>query len=413
MIVTAEIIDEFIKNENEKKRNALIPQKSKNVKYHLRKSIFQLLSNSNNQNINNEKIDPLTINKVLLLRYDALGDYIVSTPIIRILKELNPNMIIDVVTSPRNDFLVKKDPFINKTIKIEEGKKQLFSIYKLQSENDYDLAFDLIHTKATISALILRFLAKSAEKITVKHNTRSEIYSYVFNRQVAFGEVGDSWAEKLLYFVFDSFIINTDIQKKIDGLTNPYIYIPDDTFYSISLILKKYNLEYKPQIQNIICNKDSLKELEGKKYIIINIAGKGKTKTMTADTCLKFIQNCADNYPNSHIFITGGPAYVSLIDDIVEVYNQPYCSQLHTNIYDFIAITAGAELVITPDTGVVHIAGATGVPQIILYTEKYQLLNWFPHKSPFVSVLAEDGDINNITSDDIKLCFYEKFRIQN
>jgi len=413
MIVTAEILEDFVKNEMDKRRKSHSHQKSKNFKYYLRKIIFKLLSNCNKQIINSNKIDPQTIKKVLILRYDALGDYIVSTPIIRVLKKLNPNIIIDVVSSPRNDFLIKKDPFINKTIKIEEGKKKLFSIYKLQSENDYDLAFDLIHTKATLSALILRFIAKRAEKITVKHNTRSEIYSYVFNRQVSFGEIGDSWADKLLNFVFDTFIINDDLQKKIDGLTNPYIFISDDTFNSISHILKKYNLGYKPDIKNIICNKDNIIEFVGKKYIIINIAGKGTTKTMTADTCLKFIQNTADNYPNSHIFITGGPAYVSIIDDIVESYNQPYCSQLHTNLFDFIALTAGAQLVITPDTGVVHIAGVAEVPQIILYTEKYQLLNWFPHKSPFVSVLAGDGDINNITLEDIKLCFHEKFRLQN
>ena len=57
-------------------------------------------------------IDIHTVNSILILRYDRIGDMIVTTPIFRRLKELHPQLKIGVFASETNAEIILNNPFV-------------------------------------------------------------------------------------------------------------------------------------------------------------------------------------------------------------------------------------------------------------------------------------------------------------
>ena len=55
-------------------------------------------------------IDIQSVKSVLFLRYDRIGDMIVTTPIFRSLKEINPRLTIGVFASEANAEIIRYNP---------------------------------------------------------------------------------------------------------------------------------------------------------------------------------------------------------------------------------------------------------------------------------------------------------------
>ena len=66
-----------------------------------------------------KKNTPFDIKKskrVLILKYDRIGDMIVTTPIFRELKNAYPNISISVLASKVNKDVIRYNPYIDKNI---------------------------------------------------------------------------------------------------------------------------------------------------------------------------------------------------------------------------------------------------------------------------------------------------------
>ena len=53
---------------------------------------------------------PETLRRVLLVRYDRIGDAVITTPFIEALRTLAPEATIDVLASPGNAVVFRHDP---------------------------------------------------------------------------------------------------------------------------------------------------------------------------------------------------------------------------------------------------------------------------------------------------------------
>ena len=59
-------------------------------------------------------LNPNNVQSILLLRYDRLGDMVVTLPLIEYLKQQLPHCSIDIAASPRNIELLEEDDRINR-----------------------------------------------------------------------------------------------------------------------------------------------------------------------------------------------------------------------------------------------------------------------------------------------------------
>ena len=63
------------------------------------------------------KLKPDDIRRILLIRYDRLGDMVITTPLIESLSRIAPQAEIDVLASWRNAALIEGDPRIHQVFR--------------------------------------------------------------------------------------------------------------------------------------------------------------------------------------------------------------------------------------------------------------------------------------------------------
>lgn len=78
--------------------------------------------------------------KVLIIRFSSIGDIVLTTPVVRCLKEQQPDTEIHYVTKKSFKALFENNPYISKIHSIEKDVKEIASQLK---EEDFDAVIDL------------------------------------------------------------------------------------------------------------------------------------------------------------------------------------------------------------------------------------------------------------------------------
>ncbi len=406
MIITKKILDGFLSEELERYHNATKQIYKFKFKDKIKKALFSYLGSGKKEWIPpTKKIDGNKIKNIVIFRYDAIGDYFITTSAIRWLKKALPEANIDIITSYRNQSIAENDPYINKAEPLKSyGKLNLSSINMLKSKRNihYDLTIAMIFSKTTKSAIMSHLIAPDSEKIAVNHNKRTQIYGLVFNRLCDSAVPGLSWAEKMLNCVTDNIEPVIPVNKKD---FHPYIYIKEKSYNNILKIIKEYNLNYQLHTENVLFtgeNPNFYKAHSGNKYCVINIAGTEANRIWDNKNVINYCTELTKQYPDLKVFISGGPAYKGKVAELIDTLNLPNCIALNVGLQEFIAFCAGAYFVVTPDTGVVHFTAAANVPLIVLYADKSKVLEWFPHNTEFISLLTPDRtSINYIPIEEV------------
>lgn len=405
MIYTKEMFQEYIDEElakyHEAQTQVIIPKKKDKFK----KLLYSWIGGNKEWNAPSGKIDGRKIKRVLIFRYDAIGDYITTSSVIRWIKAAIPDVQIDIISSPRNKILAEADPLVNKSYPITYAPGFSFSMFKILKYRRikyYDLLFAFVFWKTTKSAILSRLVAPDAEKVTFRHRHRTHIYGLVFNRMTEAAVPGYTWAQKMALCAIDNIKpINSMSEKD----SNPYIFISDKNYDNLVPIIQKYNLQYKLDTENIFFygdKKDFYKPISGRKYVVINIAGSQEDRVWANDNVIDYCKRLLSLLPDIQIFVTGGPQFKPQVEEIIEKVCSTNCVAINIGLLDFISFTAGAYFAVTPDTGVVHFAAAAKVPLIALYAERTKILEWHPHKTKNVLMLSPDkSSINYITNDEM------------
>lgn len=95
--------------------------------------------------------------KVLIVRFSSIGDIVLTTPIIRCLKQQLKNAEVHYITKQKFNSVVQHNPYIDKVYLIEKSTDEL--IDALKTEN-YDYIIDLHHNIRTFK--LKQQLAKKA-----------------------------------------------------------------------------------------------------------------------------------------------------------------------------------------------------------------------------------------------------------
>lgn len=129
--------------------------------------------------------------KILILRTEHIGDYLISLPAIKAIKEKFPDYQIDLVVGPWNKELAEATPYVDKVIIFENPfakrnltyleilkiilfkSKDLYKFYKKINKEDYELLISFSDRK--FNKLFLRFI-NSKKKISGVDFNFGEIY---------------------------------------------------------------------------------------------------------------------------------------------------------------------------------------------------------------------------------------------
>ncbi len=123
-------------------------------------------------------IDLRSVRKILILRYDRIGDIIVTTPIFRALKSLHPDLMLGVLVSPSNAEIIRHDGAVDKLHVLHSNWFQLFRMILTARREQYDVVLNFIFNRTTSGGVLSNLIAPGGIKV----GQGAEKYRFYFNR---------------------------------------------------------------------------------------------------------------------------------------------------------------------------------------------------------------------------------------
>ena len=254
--------------------------------------------------------------KILVIRFSSIGDIVLTTPVIRCLKNQISDVEIHVLTKKKFSGLYKTNPYINKVYEYDDSLKK--NIEELKLEN-YDYIVDLQKNKRSLRAT------------RALHKPHSSFPKLNFKK-----------------FLLTTFKINLmpDIHivdryfKAVEklGVTNDYqgldFFISEKNDYPLSELPENFQ----------------------KGYHAFVIGGTYKTKILPAVKVSEVIKKL-----NEPVILLGGPDDVERAEEILSAISCQLSAISWVgkiNLEQSASIVKKAKSVLTNDTGLMHIAAA-------------------------------------------------------
>ena len=288
--------------------------------------------------------------KILIIRFSSIGDIVLTTPVIRCLKQ-QLNAEIHFITKKQFSSLLSDNPSIDKLLFLEDNLMQ--TIKTLKAEN-YDYIIDLHHNLRTF--FIKLFLQKK---------------TYSFKKLNI---------EKWLYVNF-----------KINKLPKKHIvdrYLA--TCQKLGITNDNKGLDFFIHPSNELKIEEQLQIKTP--YLVWVIGAKQNTKQFPIHKIITTLNS--PDFPNIPIVLVGGKEDIANSNIIIEncgsknIVNT--CGKY--NLQQSASILKQAKLVVTNDTGMMHIAAAFQKPIISIWGNTVPAFGMYP----YISTNSIITEINNL-----------------
>jgi len=286
--------------------------------------------------------------KFLIIRFSSIGDIVLTSPVARIIKSQIADSKIDYLTKPEYSEILINNPNIDNLILLKPSLKETISELKL---NKYDYIIDLHNNlrtriiKSKLSVISFSFNKLNLHKwLYVNFKINRLPNKHIVDRYIdtlkLFDAINDN--KGLDFFISDN--------NKVDLKT----YINNESFLVIVVGAKHFTKQIPSEKIIEVCNKIPFK--------VILLGGKEDEENS------RLIENaCSNNIVN-------------------------LCGKL--NIQESASVINQSKLVITPDTGLMHIASALNKNIISLWGNTVPAFGMYPYLPSNKRVEIEITDLS-------------------
>lgn len=307
-----------------------------------------------------------TPSKTLVIRFSSIGDIVLSTPLLRVLRERFPKTQIDFVTKKEYAELVSSNHNINFTYQYDPvtGFPGLRELKRKLKAESYDLVVDIhnsLRSRYVRSMLGVKKIAV-VDKRVKERTMLVKLKKNVYGKSVS---VSDRYVEALKEF---------DVRSDGKG---PELHIPDDVLFAVSGRVGKLGLNRFEKLLGICpFARHATKEWPLDRYAdlavgfvrgfdgAVMIFGGKEDRVRSAALTGKIASQTG---PERIIDWTGG---CSLLETAAAMQ---YCDVIATN-----------------DTGLMHLANAMNKKVVALFGSTVKEFGFFPHGEGSI-VLEQKG----------------------
>ncbi len=316
-----------------------------------------------------DPLDPYSVQSMLFIRNDAIGDMVLTTPVWRAVKQQFPHIRIGVAGSFRNLPLLEHDPNVDRIFDASEGDwKAMWNAKKQIAKEKWDLVMPMVYYRQTRQAVVARFLAP--------HSISSTL--------VPFGEDVEK-RRKLFSLVVESPYRSNEIEM----IEQMRVHLMGVLTMQIAHEDWKPALYPNPDAVRRVNDriKDLLESDTSSQYFHINLEAKTAFKEYGMNASLELSRKLIEEFPEVSILWTSSPQAAQEIEAFLKEQRVPSVHYFKTgSLHELLALVKGAALVVTPDTSIVHIASAFNRPVVALYPVRHE---WPPYKTPNRLLIAE------------------------
>ncbi len=290
--------------------------------------------------------------KILVVRFSSIGDVVLTTPIVRCLKEQLPNATIHFITKKNFVSLIDQNPNIDRVIAIQSSINEVISDLKKEK---YDWVIDLHKNVRTLSLKQkLKVPSRSFPKMNIE---KWMLVKFKLDRMPKI-HIVDRYFETVKHL----------------GVKNDFLpcdfYISSDSNVSI---INSFDIQTS--------------------FLAIAIGAQFSTKRLPLNKLKEIISKI--NYP---IVLVGGQMDADLAATLISSFPDKIiknaCGEF--TLQQSASIVKQSKVLLTNDTGLMHIASCFEVPIVSVWGNTVPSLGMYPYfpKSPELFSIHEVKNLN-------------------
>lgn len=280
--------------------------------------------------------------RILIIHTAFIGDIVLSTPLIKKIKDTYPDSDITYVTTPSGEAILKNNPHLNNIIVYDKRgeHKGISGVWQLGKRLRYENFNMVITPHRYLRSSILSWLSRSP----IRKGYDIASGSCLFTEKIKYDRTKHE-VEKLLSFV-----------------------APENK--------KRYEIELYPGEKEKMKGDNLWKEnlLEDKKVVVLAPGSKWFTKQWPVEYFNKLAENLK-KLSNARLIVVGGKDEINLPiekENIIDMRGK-------TSLLELADILSRADVVVTNDSSPIHIASAFKKPRIFaLFGPTIEKFGFFP-----------------------------------
>jgi heptosyltransferase II len=288
--------------------------------------------------------------RVLVLRYDVIGDLVLSTGMLRQIAACHPRMTVDVLARTWVAPVLDGLPFVRHVIPFDCSATHRYpslSLLALVRRQRYDVVVDgmsIRHSSPT-SSLMFMLAARAPYRIGLSSTSNSFLYNLPVE------------PDRSRHHAEQSAV-----------LARPFGIDPDAA-------------DSRPQLAITSAERVAAEGLwtsfgPGLR-VFVNLSVTDQRNNWPDDRYVAVLRHLRERRADTRIFVTGLPVEAERIARVAGEAGAHWSTQ---SLREVMARVATSDLVFTPDTGIVHIAAAFARPVVALYRVDTRM--WEPYRVP-------------------------------
>jgi ADP-heptose:LPS heptosyltransferase len=304
-------------------------------------------------------IDIHSVKNILILRYDRIGDMIVTTPIFRGLKEKNPQLQIGVFASEANAEIIRNNHNVDRIYILSASWRRMLSEIRRARNDQYDVVLNFVFNRTTSGAVLANLIAPHGIKI----GQGDAKYGFYYNILLSLKRTTDHMVDILAWIIKAAFNIDLD---------------PDHLTYEVVTDRRTKDALQAFWTTNQLRPR-SHEGYDGVPYIVFNLSANDTVRRISADQALALGKQLS-TYTKYRTVLVHAPNDAIMAKTKQELLNTTHClpfpMQGTATLLELAELIAGAQAVITPDTSIVHFASAAKTPILAFYTSMQDVHEW-------------------------------------
>jgi ADP-heptose:LPS heptosyltransferase len=305
--------------------------------------------------------------RILVLLPVLRGDYLVATPLLNALRKARPHAELTVLVTRASHDIAMVDPVVDRVLLYEKLPWWPRSVWQLLRLRPEIVVLPKGHPAFTESLMIL--LSRAKYRVGLSHPHHDSLLTH---------PVQHDWE-------------NEHRTEAFSRLMQPFGVDPTSVKRIMHIGVDPNAEEWAKGIVDL--DEDIHPRLS------VNISAGNPTRVWPAQRWRELIEKLLNSYPQGHIHLLAAPADQPLAGEIAETNQRCTAHWTHT-VLEAAALVARCDILVTSDTGIVHVSTARGVPQVVLYNGDHEVYTRFaPQSVKNRALLAPKG--RSVASHDV------------
>lgn len=298
--------------------------------------------------------------RALFIRYDRVGDMVLCTGILRAIAAAHPRVKLDVLTTPANADVLRELPFVDRVILHERKRRRDYpGLFARLAARRYDAVIDGLVIRPSVNSYTTLLMVASRAPWRIGSGGRPHDHVYNVPIQPPADPFGEHHVEHLA------------------RLAEPFGLGRADADWRPTLVLTPAEREAAQARWHATPGLGP--------RVLVNISAAQTCRRWPDDHFAVVLAELRERLPDGRIMVVALEQDLASAARLAGSVNGVMAIPM---LRDLFALVAEADLVITPDTGLAHIASAFTRPTLALMRRRAEYEMWAPYRTPGVNVFG-------------------------